>query len=300
MPAEIHVVPGTGTQLVASQYFYTDYDPTNHFTYNIVFNENNQKDNAKTNDNQLDAFRQVVEHHFSFEQVLPKENTEYVQFYTPIYNNGIPQDYTGIAEIDYLNITETELLQKVFKIPTKVEFSGQVKIDRQMEKDYNEMTLNELKNLYNSLKGEEPYVDATRWNIHCYQCALYCRVERPVAISFKKTNNNSYTKEITQAIDSNNQPMWYSSAAEAIKYTDLNGAIITKNNKYPIINYTNPFEFRQSLNIINSIFKTKIPSEDGWYRYDKLDKKWKFICKINPTTQLLVDNQNIFFDWADD
>lgn len=290
--AEIHVVPGSSeSQLISQYYFYSDYNPAEHFTYNRVFKEDGITEDIDpltgTPENERKAFAKVLEYHLSFEQVLPKENNNYIEFYRPLYSNNEFSDYLNIAEKDYVNIEEDDLLPKLEKLPIKSQLTGLIKIDRQMDEEYSKMDLSELIALYNNLNTQQMsviYSDATRRNIHTYNCALYCRIERPIRVFCENGG-----KIIKQAVDSNNNPLWYPDSTTAIKYTDKNGNILVKNGQYPVICYINAFDFRKNLRLINSTLGTKIPVEEGWYRYDKLDKKWKYICEINPTLILTED-----------
>ena len=287
----IHVVPATSGsyasrvsgQKVSSYYFYTDYDPTKHFEYRVVFNENNTINQAETLDNQRDAFQEAVEYHLLFEQPIPAENTDYVNFYIPSYIQADPQDYVDMAQIDYAEVTENDLLSKVVKLPTKSQITGQVGIDKNLTKDFSDMTLAELEDVVSG--SIEPYTDASKKNKHLYQCALYCRVERPIKLV--KHNNEWMAKQV---IDENGQGIFQNTYT----YKSQSGADLIKNSKKPEIVYTNGFEFRKTLGLLNQTLHTKIPTEEGWYRYDKFEKKWIYLCKINPTLNL-----NYPFLWAD-
>jgi len=56
-------------------------------------------DTRITNRNIAQAYAKVIEYHFSFEQVLPKEAQDYIEFYIPKYINTNPQDYSFEVDI---------------------------------------------------------------------------------------------------------------------------------------------------------------------------------------------------------
>lgn len=249
MPEIKEVKPSyDGSPSAASYYFYSEYDPATHFEYKIAF----EKDGININSeeyvkNKLAAYRKVIEHHFSFEQVLPKEATDFITFYRPNYTNYSPLDYNFKFE----NITQKNFEDNlktafntpiILKIPTKSDYISNIATSTLLEKDYSEMTMEELKNLYLYSKH---YIDATNINKHAYACANYCQICRPIKV------------------DDQGQP---------IHEKDKDGKDIP--NKYE---YVSPYEFRKYIRLINSIFNFKLPVEEGWYKYNKETKKWEYI-----------------------
>ena len=248
-------------QYISSYYFYSDYDPVKHFEYNIVFDEDGTTVNEeKTLDKQKEALAKVLEYHFSFEQVLPKEYVDYIKFYAPTIINNKMSDY-DLVERNYLEVTESELLSMNQILPIRSRLIGLVAEEGDMEKDYSEMTYEELLQFYSDYNNLPQYLDATRINQHSYECAVYCRIERPIKL-FKEAGTGNWIPK--QATDDEGNPI----------YDDQGN---------PVYVTVNGFDFRKNLSLVNSIFQFKLPREEGWYRYNKLNKKWEYLCEIVPT-----------------
>lgn len=249
--AEIkEVKPGyEDEQLAASYYFYSEYDPTKHFEYNIPFLKDGIRiDATQLELNRKNAYAKAIEYHFSFEQVLPKEDDDYIKLYRPI---AITNDSNLIfieGKNDFQNITksyfENNILPLLQELSIKtVQISGtqglgidpesteaETPYSRYMgQYDYSQMSLNDLQELYNQWTTDQGtlYQDATQWNKYCYENALFCQIKRP-------------TKGESEA-------------------------------------YVSPYDFRKVLRLVNSIFGFKLPVEEGWYKFSKTKKKWEYI-----------------------
>lgn len=300
----------SGQQNSASYYFYTTYDASKHFNYAVAFQANGTDiDNEETLKNKKQAFIDTLEYHLSFEQVLPTANNDFITFYRPIYkgnqiagnNDSKPLDYEecewngyhseDLAKVDYVDVTEEKLLKAIVPLPTKVRLLGQVQKERSIPESglTPEMSVQDLATFYGFIISEssEPYFDATRWNKHCSNCATYCRIERPVLITNNGTDEQPIWRAL-QAVDEQGHGLWYGNPeVDPIIYKDTNNQIIkTNDNKYPVLQYFNGYEFKSIMNSINQNLQLKLPTEDGWYRYDKITRKWEFLCKIEPTIQL--------------
>lgn len=252
--AEIkEVKPGyEDEQLAASYYFYSEYDPSEHFEYNIPFlKDGTTIDAVQFEKNRRNAFAKAVEYHFSFEQVLPREADDYIKLYrmrSDVINNTNNLVFTeGVSA--FQNVTEKYFINNIVPslalLPIKtVQISGDngLAIDpdathadtpysRYMgQYDYSKMSLSDLKELYNHWTTDQGtlYQNATQWNKYCYDNALFCRIKRP-----NKSNNSSV--------------------------------------------FVSPYDFRKTLRLVNSVFNFKLPVEEGWYIYSKQNKKWEYI-----------------------
>lgn len=186
--AEIHEVPWqqSPAQLVSQYYFYSDYNPVEHFTYNIAFQENGtDPDIETTNENKRKAFAKAIEYHFSFEQVFPKEQEDFITLYVPkLDNNNNLIDFDFGAKNKYKLMTkiqfENQYLTYLTKLNTLSKNFYDVADERNMEyDDYKDRSLNDLKDLYNMWTQQAGYENATLINQHCYDTALYCKIYRP-------------------------------------------------------------------------------------------------------------------------
>lgn len=264
MPEIKEVKPSyNGIQEASARYFYSEYDPATHFEYKIPFledgltideielNRDYDVENHKKGGPKLVAYQKAMEHHFSFEQILPKEADDFIKLYRPKLALGelsdFNYDFTQITEENFDNNWDS-ILQI---LPTK---SAQINEIAQVcdldTKDYSEMTYAQLQEMYDEwqeyLESHPQYINATKKNQHCYECALYCRIKRPYLLD---SNGNLVLEK------------------------DDEGNIIVP-NQYA---YVSPYEFRRILRLVNQVFNFKLPVEEGWYKYSKATKRWEFI-----------------------
>lgn len=249
MPGIKQVKPNYENMAMAAGYFYSEYDPITHFEYKMPFlsdgitpdlEELNRDYDITTHKGgpKIIAYQKAVEHHFNFEQILPKTNTNFVTFYRPQYiqeNNeyepAIPLDYD--FHFDQITETNFELMKDTILDELPIYSATLFTIEQYgtLDKEFSEMNYSQLNSLlerWDQILVDHPeFIDATNKNKHIYECALYCKVKRP-----KKEGSS-------ELID--------------------------------------PYNFRRILRLVNKVFTFNIPVEEGWYKYDKVKKKWELI-----------------------
>lgn len=82
LPQVVPNADDNSEEKVASYYYYSQYDPTQHFEYEIAFKEDGRtKDMEQTSLNKSEAFEQALEYHWGFCQPFPYEFSNLLKFY---------------------------------------------------------------------------------------------------------------------------------------------------------------------------------------------------------------------------
>lgn len=273
--AEICVCPNYDdqNQKASSYYFYSTYNPAEHFEYKLVFEKDGETiDEKETNKNKAKAYAKAIEYHFLQEQVLPvyQDNKQYFNFYIPKLNNeGLPLDYN----YDFSSVTEAQLpVNDLFnELYIKTDTLHNILILRNyqyyayVQDPQGTYMFDEEIGWYRLINSED--------NLELILNRYIKDTNQRLTADEDITSMNIYklidVYNCIQDISTDN----YKDATNINKHAY---------NTATYVHITRPqgedgYHFVRCIKNVNQVFQFKLPTDIGWYKYNKITKKWEYI-----------------------